>query len=127
LVLFLGCLGIVAPLYAGPLPLFLCGLLLIVCGILEMLETFRAPDAPSLRSTYLSGALSILAGVLLLSTPDNHAPLRQLMPSIAKLSRHRGRRSLVVGFLQKKVEHFRLAQGATLRARFRDRPWLGHI
>jgi uncharacterized membrane protein HdeD (DUF308 family) len=66
----MGCLGIVAPLYAGPLALFLGGLLLIACGALEMLEVFSAPDDASLRSSYLSGALSILVGVLLLSTPE---------------------------------------------------------
>jgi uncharacterized membrane protein HdeD (DUF308 family) len=70
LVLLFGCLVLVAPFFAGPLMLFLGGLLLIVCGILEMLESFRAPDDSSLRSTYLSGALSILAGTLLLSTPE---------------------------------------------------------
>jgi uncharacterized membrane protein HdeD (DUF308 family)/3',5'-cyclic AMP phosphodiesterase CpdA len=70
LVLLFGCLAIVAPFFAGPLSLFLGGLLLIVCGALEMLETFRAPDDSSLHSTYLSGALSILTGSLLLSTPE---------------------------------------------------------
>jgi uncharacterized membrane protein HdeD (DUF308 family) len=70
LVLLFGCLVILAPFFAGPLMLFLGGLLLIGCGILEMLESFRAPDDPSLRSTYLGGALSILAGTLLLSTPE---------------------------------------------------------
>src|SRR5262249_34379911 len=51
------------------LALLLVGLLLIVSGVLEMLETFRADDA-SVRSTYLGGELSILAGILLLSTPE---------------------------------------------------------
>src|SRR5262245_22335987 len=49
LVLLMGCLAIVAPFFAGPLALFLCGLLLIVSGVLEMLETFGAPDDSSLR------------------------------------------------------------------------------
>jgi uncharacterized membrane protein HdeD (DUF308 family) len=70
LVLLMGCLGIAAPLYAGPLATFVGGLLLIICGALEMLETFGAADTSSLRSTYLSGAMSILAGSLLLSTPE---------------------------------------------------------
>src|SRR5262249_46505644 len=37
--------------------------------VLEMLESFRAPDS-SLRSTYLGGGLSILAGILLLNEPE---------------------------------------------------------
>src|SRR5262249_33731915 len=69
LVLLMGCLAIVVPFLAGPLALFLVGLLLIVCGVLEMLESFRAPDS-SLRSTYLGGELSILAGILLLNEPE---------------------------------------------------------
>src|SRR5262245_49455375 len=69
LVLAMGCLAIAAPFFAGPLTFFLGGLLLIACGVLEMLETFRAPDDSSLRSSYLSGELSILAGILLLTTP----------------------------------------------------------
>jgi uncharacterized membrane protein HdeD (DUF308 family) len=69
LVLLMGCLAIVAPFLAGPLALFLVGLLLIGCGVLEMLECFRAPDS-SLRSTYLGGGLSILAGILLLNQPE---------------------------------------------------------
>jgi uncharacterized membrane protein HdeD (DUF308 family) len=70
LVLLLGCLAIAAPFFAGPLTLFLGGLLLVVCGVLQMLETFRAPDDSSLRSGYLSGEVSILAGILLLSSPE---------------------------------------------------------
>jgi uncharacterized membrane protein HdeD (DUF308 family) len=70
LVLCMGFLGIAAPLYAGPLSIFVGGLLLIACGVLEMLESFRAPDDSSLRSSYLGGGLSILAGILLLSTPE---------------------------------------------------------
>jgi uncharacterized membrane protein HdeD (DUF308 family) len=35
LVLLMGCLAIAAPFFAGPLALFLCGLLLIVCGVLD--------------------------------------------------------------------------------------------
>jgi uncharacterized membrane protein HdeD (DUF308 family) len=69
LVLLMGCLAIGAPFLAGPLALFLVGLLLIGCGVLEMLESFRAPDS-SLRSTYLGGGLSILAGILLLNEPE---------------------------------------------------------
>jgi uncharacterized membrane protein HdeD (DUF308 family) len=65
----MGCLAIAAPLFAGPLALFLVGLLLIVCGVLELLETFRA-DESSWRSTYLGGELSILIGILLLNQPD---------------------------------------------------------
>lgn len=70
LVLVLGCLAVGAPFFAGPLTFFLGGLLLILCGVLEMWETFRASDDSSLRSTYLSGTLSILSGILLLSTPE---------------------------------------------------------
>jgi uncharacterized membrane protein HdeD (DUF308 family) len=69
-VLLFGCLAILAPLFAGSLTFFVGGLLLIVCGVLEMWEAFRTPDDYSLRSTYLGGELSILAGILLLSMPE---------------------------------------------------------
>src|SRR5260370_26971516 len=70
LVLVMGCLAIVAPFIAGSLGLFLTGVLLIVCGILEMLETFRSADGSSMRWNYLSGEMSILAGILLLNKPE---------------------------------------------------------
>jgi uncharacterized membrane protein HdeD (DUF308 family) len=69
LVLLMGCLAIAAPFLAGPLALYLVGLLLIGCGVLELLETFRADEA-SVRSTYLGGGMSILAGILLLNEPE---------------------------------------------------------
>ncbi len=69
-VLLFGCLAILTPLFAGPITFFVGGLLLIVCGVLEMWEAFRTPDDSSLRSTYLGGELSILAGILLVSMPE---------------------------------------------------------
>ena len=70
LVMVMGCLAIVAPLFAGSLGLFVTGIFLIVCGVLEMLETFRSADASGMRWTYLSGEMSILAGILLLNKPE---------------------------------------------------------
>jgi uncharacterized membrane protein HdeD (DUF308 family) len=70
LVLVMGCLAILSPFFAGTLALLLVGLLLIMCGALEMLETFEAPDENRRRSAYLGGALSILAGILLLAQPQ---------------------------------------------------------
>src|SRR5436190_5237796 len=69
LVLLMGCVALVTPFFAGPLAVFLVAVLLIACGVLEMLDTFRFPDESSRRSAYLSGALSILAGILLLNQP----------------------------------------------------------
>src|SRR5437588_11418689 len=69
LLLVMGCLAILSPFFAGTLALFVVGLLLIACGVLEMLETFQAADEAERRSTYLSGTLSILAGLLLLAQP----------------------------------------------------------
>jgi uncharacterized membrane protein HdeD (DUF308 family) len=69
LVLLMGCAAIAAPFFAGPLAVSLVGLLLITCGIMEMVETFRFPSDLSQRSAYLSGAMSILAGLLLLNQP----------------------------------------------------------
>jgi uncharacterized membrane protein HdeD (DUF308 family) len=66
----MGCLAILSPFFAGTLALFLVGLLLLGCGALEMLETFQADDEARQRSAYLSGALSILAGILLLAQPQ---------------------------------------------------------
>jgi uncharacterized membrane protein HdeD (DUF308 family) len=69
-VLVMGCLAVVSPFLAGSLALLLVGTLLIVCGILEMLETFQADREVERRSAYLSGALSVLAGILLLAQPQ---------------------------------------------------------
>jgi len=70
LVLAMGCLAILSPFFAGTLSLSLIGLLLITTGILEMLETFQVANENARRSVYLSGALSIMAGVLLLVQPQ---------------------------------------------------------
>jgi uncharacterized membrane protein HdeD (DUF308 family) len=66
----MGCFAIVGPLFVGAQALFFVGLLLIACGVLEMTETFRTADETRLRSAYLSGALSVLAGILLLAQPQ---------------------------------------------------------
>jgi uncharacterized membrane protein HdeD (DUF308 family) len=66
----MGLLAILSAFFVGTLAVFLVGLLLIACGTLEMLETFQVADEAGRRATYLSGALSILAGILLLAQPD---------------------------------------------------------
>jgi uncharacterized membrane protein HdeD (DUF308 family) len=66
----MACLAVLSAFFAGTLALFLVALLLMVCGALEMLETFQATDEARRRSTYLSGALSVLAGILLLAQPQ---------------------------------------------------------
>jgi len=70
LVLAMGTLAVMAAFFAGPIALFLVGLLLILCGVLELLETYRSQDASSLRSSYLTGCLSIFIGILLLNRPQ---------------------------------------------------------
>jgi uncharacterized membrane protein HdeD (DUF308 family) len=70
LVLLMGCLAILAPFVAGTLALFVVGLLLIACGVLEMLETYQADDETGRRSAYLGGMLSVFAGLLLLTRPE---------------------------------------------------------
>jgi uncharacterized membrane protein HdeD (DUF308 family) len=70
LFLIMGCLALLSPFFAGSMALFLVGLLLIGCGALEMLEVFQADDESGRRSAYLSGALSVLAGILLLAQPQ---------------------------------------------------------
>jgi len=69
-VLVMGCLAILSPFLRGELASLLVGLLLIACGVLEMLETFQADRESERRSAYLSGALSVLAGTLLLARPQ---------------------------------------------------------
>ena len=84
LVFFMGCLALLAPFFAGPLAVpGLVGLLLIVCGVLEISEVFLADDDRILRSAYLSGAVSILGGMLLLAYP--HAVLRGVSYLLAAL------------------------------------------
>ncbi len=70
LVIAIGCVAILSPFFTGSLAHFLAGLLLIVCGALEMLETFQARDESRRRSMYLGGALSVVAGLLLLAQPQ---------------------------------------------------------
>jgi uncharacterized membrane protein HdeD (DUF308 family) len=66
----MGCLAVLSPFLAGTLALLRVGLLLIACGVLEMLETFQTDRESERRSAYLSGALSVLAGILLLAQPQ---------------------------------------------------------
>jgi uncharacterized membrane protein HdeD (DUF308 family) len=70
LVVVMGCLAVTSPFFAGTLALFLVGLLLIACGCLEMLQTFQAVAEVRRRAAYLSGALSVAAGILLLAQPQ---------------------------------------------------------
>jgi uncharacterized membrane protein HdeD (DUF308 family) len=70
LIMVMGCLAIAAPLFAGSPGLYVTGIFLIVCGVLEMLETFGSADASRMRWTYLSGEMSLLAGILLLNKPE---------------------------------------------------------
>jgi uncharacterized membrane protein HdeD (DUF308 family) len=70
LVMAMGCIALAVPFVAGSFGLFLTGLLLIVCGGLEMLETFWSGDTSSTRWSYLSGEMSILAGIVLLNKPE---------------------------------------------------------
>ena len=69
LVFAMGVLAVAAPFFAGPLTLFLVGLLLIATGVLEFLATFSAGDSGARRSAYLGGMLSIVGGILLLNEP----------------------------------------------------------
>ncbi|HMP60944.1 MAG TPA: metallophosphoesterase [Gemmatales bacterium] len=70
LIMAMGGIAFAAPFVVGSPGLFLTGLLLIVCGSLEMLETFWSGDSSSTRWNYLSGEMSILAGILLLNKPE---------------------------------------------------------
>jgi uncharacterized membrane protein HdeD (DUF308 family) len=70
LLLVMGCLAIASPFFAGGLALFLVGLLLMACGVLEMLETFHVADEVRRRTAYLGGVLSVLGGILLLAQPQ---------------------------------------------------------
>lgn len=69
LVVAMGCLAIAAPWFAGSMTLFLIGLLAIVSGLLEIVESFRAADDSQQRSAYFSGEVSIVVGMLLASVP----------------------------------------------------------
>src|SRR5262249_55253144 len=109
LVLLMGCLAIAAPFLAGSLGLFLVGLLLIVCGVLEMLETFHAPSETRRRSAYLSGALTVITGSLLLAQP--HLVLRGLAIFLAGLLLIDGLNKLVVA----------------RRSRRTGAPWIGAL
>ena len=94
LVLLMGGLAIAAPFLVGLPGLFIVGLLLVVCGVLEMLETFHAPDEVRRRSAYLGGALTVITGVLLMAQP--HLVLRGLALLLAGLLLIDGVNKLVV-------------------------------
>jgi uncharacterized membrane protein HdeD (DUF308 family) len=66
----MGATCIVAPFLIGKAALSVLSLLLVISGVLELLETFSVSDEAGQRSTYLSGFLSILAGVLLENDPQ---------------------------------------------------------
>src|SRR5262245_11579307 len=70
LVVVMGLVCIVAPFLIGKAALSVIGLFLVVSGVLELIETFSVSDEAGQRSTYLSGFLSILAGVLLENDPQ---------------------------------------------------------
>src|SRR4051812_17625211 len=70
LVLALGAIAITAAFVAGPMAMFLAGLLLIACGVLEVLEVFTAADDAGRASAYVSGGLSVAAGAVLLARPE---------------------------------------------------------
>jgi len=63
LLLGMGCLAILSAFFAGTMAQFLVAVVLMLCGALEILETFQADDEAGRRSTYLSGALSVFAGI----------------------------------------------------------------
>ncbi len=69
LIVAMGCLAMASPLFAGPLAVTVVGLLVIACGLLELLDTFRFPDEAGQRSAYTSGVLSIGVGVVALNMP----------------------------------------------------------
>lgn len=66
----IGLLAIAAAFYAGPISLLVAGWLLVICGVLEMWETFSAPYGAGWLATYFGGLLSVGAGMLLLSRPE---------------------------------------------------------
>ena len=70
IVVLMGASCIAAPLLVGKSALPIIGVLLIVSGVLELLETFWVADEAGQRSTYLSGLLSIGIGVLLQNDPQ---------------------------------------------------------
>jgi uncharacterized membrane protein HdeD (DUF308 family) len=70
LVVIMGLVCVVAPFFIGKAALSVIGLFLVVSGVLELIETFSVSDEAGQRSTYLSGFLSIGAGVLLENDPQ---------------------------------------------------------
>lgn len=66
----MGVACIAAPFLIGKAALSLIGLLLVISGVLELFETFWVADEAGQRSTYLSGFLSILFGILLENDPQ---------------------------------------------------------
>ena len=69
LLLALSVLCFVAPLLndAGPIPLV--GLLMVVAGVVSLFHSLRRAAGSSFRSTYGTGGLTLLIGILLLAAP----------------------------------------------------------
>ncbi len=107
--LLLGCLAIAVPFLAGSLGLLLVGVLLVLCGVLEMFETFHAADELRRRSAYLSGGLTVLAGLLLMAKPQ--LVIRGLALLLGGL--------LLINGIAKLI--------AAWRSRLQNAPWMGTL
>jgi uncharacterized membrane protein HdeD (DUF308 family) len=70
LVILMGATCVIAPFVIGKAALSVLSLFLVIGGALELIETFSVSDEAGQRSTYLSGFLSIIAGVLLENDPQ---------------------------------------------------------
>jgi uncharacterized membrane protein HdeD (DUF308 family) len=69
LVFLLGCLAMATPFVAGKSASFVLGLLILGFGLLQTFQGFALRDRRVGNSAFLSGAVSVLAGLLLLALP----------------------------------------------------------
>lgn len=65
----LGVFAVMAPLFSGIATAVLVGMLLVAGGIVEVIYAFQAPSFGKGVLRFLFGAVTIIAGVLMLSQP----------------------------------------------------------
>lgn len=66
---FLGALAIVVPLFASLIATVFFGAILLTSGVVGLIATFRARSAPGFTWSLLSAVLGIVTGALLLASP----------------------------------------------------------
>lgn len=69
LLLILGCVALLAPVFDSTEPEQTVGVALAISGVLELLHSFRLVKREAQRAVYVSGGITILLGILMINSP----------------------------------------------------------